>query len=259
MRYLISAIAVMVLSGSAWAAAEDDARKHRQALSSATNAHVNSERSQRRIDGTEKQNQTLREQFLTTTLQTEKLKVYTRQLATLLSKQDEKKAEIARQMAEVQEVERDVLPLMQEMVDTLAEFVSLDLPFKADERVERIEALRAMLNDPEEAVATKYRKVLEAWQKEIDYGETIGAWRQELMLGVNNRTVDFLHVGRLGLYYQTIDGKESGQWNAERQRWETLSGSYSPAIRRGIRMAREQAAPDLLELPMPAPVMAGGA
>lgn len=259
MRHLIGAIAVVALSTSVWAAPEDDARKHRQALSSATKAHVNSERSQRRIDSTEQKSQTLREQFLTTTLQTEKLKVYTKQLATLLSKQDEKKAEIARQMAEVQEVERDVLPLMKEMIDTLAEFVSLDLPFKADERVERIDALRETLNDPEQAVATKYRKVLEAWQKEIDYGETIGAWRQELMLGVNTRTVDFLHVGRLGLFYQTIDGKESGQWNAERQRWETLSGSYSPAIRRGIRMAREQAAPNLLELPMPAPELAGGA
>jgi len=247
------------LAGSALAGPEEDARKHREAMRTATQSHVNAERSQRRIDRSEQKSQTLREQFLTTTLQTEKLKVYTKQLETLLSKQDEKKAEIARQMEAVQEVERDVLPLLQEMIDTLADFVSLDLPFKADERVERIENLRQTLNDPDQAVATKYRKVLEAWQKEIDYGETIGAWRQELLLGVDSRTVDFLHIGRLGLFYQSLDGKESGQWNPQSQRWEPLSGAYSPAIRRGIRMAREQAAPDLLELPMPAPQLAGGA
>lgn len=259
MKHLIGAVAIFALSTGVLAAPEDDARKHRQALSTATKAHVNSERSQKRINRTEAKNQTLREQFLTTTLQTEKLKVYTKQLQTLLSKQDENKAEIARQMVEVQDVERDVMPLMKEMIDTLADFVSLDLPFKADERVERIEALRESLSDPEQPVASKYRKVLEAWQKEIDYGETIGAWRQELLLGVESRTVDFLHVGRLGLFYQTLDGKESGQWNPKHQRWEPLSGSYSPAIRRGIRMAREQAAPNLLELPMPAPELGGGA
>ena len=263
MRHLIGAALMTALIitfiGPALAGPEDDARKHRDALNTATKSHVNAERSQQRINRSEAKSQTLREQFLTTTLQTEKLKVYTKQLETLLSKQDDKKAEIARQMEEVQEVERDVLPLLQEMIDTLADFVSLDLPFKADERVERIENLRQTLNDPEQAVATKYRKVLEAWQKEIDYGETIGAWRQELLLGVDSRTVDFLHIGRLGLFYQTLDGKESGQWNPKHQRWEPLSGAYSPAIRRGIRMAREQAAPNLLELPMPAPEMAGGA
>lgn len=262
MKQLVAAALFLPLSFSSVAAPDDDVKKHRQALDTAAETHESSEASQKRVSRYDEATRKLREKFLTTTLKTEKLNVYVKQVEELLAQQAGKKADIERQKAELQQVERDVLPLMQEMIDTLADFVGLDLPFKADERVERIEGLRETLKDPEQAVASKYRKILEAWQKELDYGNAIGSWRQELLIGVESRTVDFLHVGRVAMFYQTLDGKESGMWNQKFQRWEVISGSYSPAIRRGIRMAREQAAPDLLDLPMPAPQsvsMAGGA
>ena len=257
MKQLFAAALLLPLSFSTMAGPDEDAKKHREALGTAAETHKSSESSQKRVSRYDEQTRKLREQFLTTTLKTEKLNVYVKQVEELLSQQAGKKADIERQMVELQEVERDVLPLMQEMIDTLADFVGLDLPFKADERVERIEKLRETLKDPEQAVASKYRKILEAWQKELDYGNAIGAWRQDLLLGVESRTVDFLHVGRVAMFYQTLDGKESGMWNHKTKRWEIVSAGYSPAIRRGIRMAREQAAPDLLDLPVPAPTRGG--
>lgn len=253
MKQLIAAALLWPCCFTAMASPEQAQEKYRQTLDAAASTHKSSERSQKRVNRYDDQTRELREAFLSATLKTEKLKVYVKQVSELLSQQAAKKADIERQKAELREVERDVLPLLQEMVDTLADFVGLDLPFKADERVERIETLRASLKDPEQAVASKYRKILEAWQKELDYGNAIGTWRQELLLGAESRTVDFLHVGRLAMFYQTLDGKESGLWNQSQQRWQLVAASDAPAIRRGIRMAREQAAPDLLELPMPAP------
>lgn len=256
MRNLVIAALLLPLSFAVVAGPEDDAKKHRQALETAADTHKDSESSQKRVNRKDAETRKLREDFLTTTLKTEKLKVYVKQVEELLGQQAGKKADIEQQKIDLQKVERDVLPLMQEMVDTLADFIGLDLPFKADERVERIEALRETLKDPEQPVATQFRKLLEAWQKELDYGNAIGTWRQELLLGIESRTVDFLHVGRVAMFYQTLDGKESGMWNKTHQRWELLSASNAPAIRRGIRMAREQAAPDLLNLPVPAPTSA---
>lgn len=251
MRLIVTAALLSLSVGAT--AATDDARKHQQALDTATKTHRNSEQSQNRVNNYDAATRQLRDEFLTTTLKTEKLKVYVKQVQELLSQQAGKKADIERQKAELQDVERDVLPLLQEMLNTLVDFVGLDVPFKADERVDRLDALRDTLKDPDQAIATKYRKLLEAWQKELDYGNTIGAWRQDLLLGVESRTVDFLHLGRVAMFYQTLDGKESGMWDHQQKRWQKISASYAPAIRRGIRMAREQAAPDLLELPVPAP------
>jgi hypothetical protein len=94
---------------------------------------------------------------------------------------------------------------------------------------------------------------MEAYQIEMEYGRTIESSRGELSAGGTTRTVDFLRVGRLGIYYQTIDGRESGQWNTGAGQWEALSSRYTSAIRQGLRIARKQAAPDLLTLPVPAP------
>ncbi|MDZ7826603.1 MAG: DUF3450 family protein [Gammaproteobacteria bacterium] len=63
--------------------------------------------------------------------------------------------------------------------------------------------------------------------------------------------VDFLRMGRVALVYQTTDGARSGVWNQEERRWQELDDSYNNSIRSGIRIARQQAAVDLITLPIP--------
>ena len=52
--------------------------------------------------------------------------------------------------------------------------------------------------------------------------------------------------------YQTLDGSEAGVWNQQTRSWEPLAASYRTAIRQGLRIARKQAAPDMIRLPLPA-------
>jgi hypothetical protein len=63
-------------------------------------------------------------------------------------------------------------------------------------------------------------------------------------------TVNFLRVGRIALVYQSLDESEGGVWNQELRRWELLDSSFRSAIRQGLRIARKQAAPDLILLPL---------
>ena len=65
-------------------------------------------------------------------------------------------------------------------------------------------------------------------------------------------SVDFLRLGRVGLYFQRFDGSETGQWDKETEQWHVLSDDYRLAIRNGLRIARKETAPDLLILPIPA-------
>ena len=184
--------------------------------------------------------------------QTRALRVYEKQLQRLVVSQREEITSMTAQIDNVTVVGRQVMPLMERMLDGLGHFVELDLPFLPDERARRLLHLRELMLRADVAISEKYRRILEAYQIENEYGRTIEAYRGKLEGGQNGRTVDFLRIGRVGLYYQTLDGEESGRWNPESKAWEELSG-YRISIHEGIRIARKQTAPNLIEIPMPAP------
>jgi hypothetical protein len=118
----------------------------------------------------------------------------------------------------------------------------------------RIEELRKLMERPEVPTSEKYRRVSEAYQIELEYGHTIEAYEGELIgPGGDSRTVSFLRFGRLGLYYMTLDGLETGYFDNESDQWRQLPGEYIQPIDRTIRIARKQLPPDLVRLPVPAP------
>lgn len=212
--------------------------------------------SQKRIDRTSSETQKLLEQFREALWKRKQLSVYAEQLGELVAAQDTEKASLQRQIGAVDDVQEEIMPLMLRMVDTLEEFIKLDVPFLPEERAERITKLREELGNAESSVAEKYRRVLEAYQVEAEYGRTLETYRGDLQFGEVIRAVDFLRVGRVGLYYVTLDDGQAGFWNTRARQWQSVGGDYLKSIRRGIRLAKQQIAPELLELPVPAPVVA---
>jgi hypothetical protein len=137
------------------------------------------------------------------------------------------------------------------MLDSLEAFVELDLPFLPEERSRRVEGLGEMMARSDVTVAEKYRRILEAYQVENEYGRTIEAYQGSVEIDGESRTVDFLRIGRLVLLYQTLDGEDTGMWDATAENWVELGGRYRQPVRQGLRMARKQAAPDLIAVPVP--------
>ena len=192
-------------------------------------------------------------QYQSALRQHESLRVYNRQLEELIAAQEVERASLEEQTDQVELVSRDVTPLMLRMIDALGAFVSLDVPFLEEERGDRILDLRKLMQRADVTEAEKYRRIMEAYQIENEYGRTIEAYRSTLARDDKEVTVDFLRVGRIALVYQTLDESEAGVWNQESRRWEPLDGSFRTAIRDGLRIARKQSAPDLIRLPLPAP------
>jgi hypothetical protein len=207
---------------------------------------------QKQVDALSDDADSLAAEYRAALQKTRALKVYNAQLEHLLASQREEIATCTKQIDDATVVGRGLLPMMARMVDGLDEFVALDLPFLPDERQSRVAGLRAMMDRADVTIAEKYRRILEAFQIENEYGRTIEAYRGKLQQDGKTRTVDFLRIGRTVLLYQTLDGQESGAWDPQAHAWTTISG-YDVAIRQGIRMARKQVAPDLLRLPVPAP------
>lgn len=192
-------------------------------------------------------------EYRQTMIQIADLAAYNEQLEGLVATQRVELADYERQFNEIEVTKRRILPLIVRMIEVLEEFVSIDIPFLETERRLRIEELRKLMARPEVPTSEKYRRTSEAYQIELEYGHSIEAYEGEVEMDGDTRTVNFLRFGRLGLYYMTLDGLEIGFWNEVEGAWETLPDEYRQSLDRGIRIARKQLPPDLIQLPIPAP------
>jgi septal ring factor EnvC (AmiA/AmiB activator) len=174
------------------------------------------------------------------------------QLEEQVRSQEEEIASIERQLVEIDTTNREVQPLMQQMVDTLARFVELDVPFLFEERTARVRNLQNIMGRADVSTSEKYRLILDAYQTELDYGQTIQAYEGRLGTGADARTVEFARLGRVSLMYRTLDGAETGYWDANQKTW-VVDPSYHDAVEEALRVAKEDGAPELLTVPVPAP------
>jgi hypothetical protein len=185
--------------------------------------------------------------------QTESLAVYNRQIATMVAAQEARLAGFDARLANAEETQRNVAPLLERMLEVLERFVAADLPFLAQERSERLAGLRQLMDDPAQTISERYRRVLEAHQIEMDYGRTIEAWRGSVDLGRGEQVVDHLRIGRLALYCLSLDGQIGARWNAATSGWEPLADHELPGLERALRVARKELPPELFVLPAGAP------
>ena len=244
---LSMALGCLLATGPAWA------EPLGEALRSATETNKVAAVSQGKIDKISDQTDSLLDEYRALLERIDTLRVYNKQLEALLASQQRELASLKRQIDDVTVIEREIMPLMLSMIDGLDAFVQLDVPFLEDERHERVVFLRELMDRADVTVAEKYRRLLEAFQIENEYGRTIEAYRGSLESEGTSREVEYLRIGRVALIYQTRDGQEAAAWDASSDSWVELGGEYRNPIRQGLRIARKQAAPNLLRLPIPAP------
>jgi septal ring factor EnvC (AmiA/AmiB activator) len=240
----VAAFALLV-SGSAFAASELDQMVAQRMENNQTGAT-----SQKHVDKLSDQTDKLGAEYRAVLQRIEALRVYNRKVSRLITSQEEEIASLRDQIDDVELVSREVTPLMLAMLDAVDNFTQLDIPFLMDERAKRIEALHDVMVNANVTDAERYRRIMEAYQIENEYGRTIETYKAELVTGSQKRQVDYLKIGRVAFLYQTLDGTETGVWDQNTKSW-TIVPEYQVAVRQGIRMARKQTAPDLLKLPVP--------
>ena len=223
--------------------------------SPAVDATVQSNRAagaaQQQINQLDDQTRALLERYRAALWQTQQLNVYVQQIGPLLATQDADRAALQQQLQQFGSSSHDLTPLLLRMLDSLDKFVALDLPFLQQERRERVAALKRLMTDAGTPQAEKYRRMLEAYKIEADYGRSLGAERMQLQLEGGGKVVDVLHLGRVALYYLSLDGAEAGCWDPAAKQWRGIQGRYRSAIREGLKIAHETAAPEVLVLPAP--------
>ncbi|MGC0119627.1 DUF3450 domain-containing protein [Pseudoalteromonas piscicida] len=234
------------------ATASAGATELNQAMDKSAAINKSALKSQGKIDGIADDMQSRLQKFKTLNKEIDGLSVYNAQLEKQIKNQLEEMAAINTSMDQVSVIERQITPLMMRMITGLKQFVELDVPFLPKERAERITQLTNLMDRADISSSEKFRRVLEAYQVEVDYGRTIEAYTSLLDVNGQEREVDFLRIGRLELLYVTKDGSQAGFWNKDSNAFDALPDTNISQINKGIRIARKQLAPDMLTLPVQA-------
>lgn len=174
---------------------------------------------------------------------------YNVQIEQQLRSQQEEAAALEVQVAGLDATAVDVEALLQRMFDQLVEFVANDVPFFKDERDQRIERLRTLMGQVEASPSEKFRRLMEAYQIEMEYGRTMSSYKQTLADG---REAEMVRLGRVSLMYRTVETGETGYWDNTRKEWVADPDSAAE-IEEALGIAKEERAPDLIIVPVPAP------
>ena len=185
--------------------------------------------------------------------QIDRLIAYNDYVERLIVDQEAQITDIGKQLDQFALIERGIVPLMLDSIDILDKFIDLDVPFLLEERKARVARLRTIMDLSDVTVSEKYRQIMDAYQIETTYGRDIEAYTGLLEIDGESRQVDFLRIGRTSLTYQTPDQEETGFWNKQAGQWEKLPNKYQSYVTQGLRVARKQVTPNLLELPIEAP------
>ena len=209
--------------------------------------------SQSRIDNLDDQTRDLVQEYRATLEQTDSLNIYNGQIEKLIKKQQEDLASITAQLRDIDDTQRNIVPLMLRMIDVLEKFMALDMPFFMKERQARVQSIREIMDRPDVTLPDKFRRIMEAYQIELEYGRTLETMSDTQDLYGAYSTVNLLRIGRIALLYQTLDGKSSGYWDKKDRTWKKLDDDYNKPIWRGIQIARRQSTPDFFIIPLAAP------
>jgi hypothetical protein len=209
---------------------------------------------QQRVEQIATQTDDLLAQYNTVAKVVDGLKTYNSLLQRQVDNQETEKAALAESIDNVALIERQIIPMMTRMLDSLEEFIRLDTPFLMKERTERLARLREMMERSDVTSAEKFRRVIEAYQIENDYGRTIEAYKGTVDINGTPQEVDFLRIGRVSLAYQSVGGQYTGAWDPVAGAFvEVAPEKFKTQVDQGIRVARKQVAPDLLIVPVTAP------
>lgn len=178
------------------------------------------------------------------------LAAYAEQLEQEAAAEEQKRAQLQAELERIATTGTDLTPLMRRMVAELKEFIARDLPFLQEARRKRVADLEALLDDPQRGGAEKFRRVLEAYRTEVDYGHSLGAEELEMACDGPSGKAALVRVGRVGLYCLAEGGERGAYWDAAASRWQALDDDGVESLRRALAVARGEVPPELLVLPV---------
>ena len=159
---------------------------------------------------------------------------------------------------ENERIQREMMPFLGELVARLDAFVKTDAPFLPRERKARMARLVEIMKDGQIGVAEKYRKAMEALAVEAEYGQTVEVYQDKILLGEEEVLGNIFRLGRVSLFFLSLDQARAAGFNVGAGQWEVLDESRIPAVAACLDIAGKRRPAELVELPLGRLAVAGG-
>ncbi len=189
-------------------------------------------------------------EFETLTRETAQLAALNKELRQKAAMQQAALDEVNREIDEIARMATQLLPFLKETRQRLEVMVESSLPFLPDERYTRLKNLGRILDDANVTVCEKFRKIMEALSIEAEYGNTVEIYQGKISIDGKNILVDIFRLGRLSLFFQSLDQKETGYFNPLTSRWHLLPHKYNRDIGSAFEIGAKRRSADLLNLPL---------
>ncbi len=169
---------------------------------------------------------------------------------------DQKKALTARvdqkrqQLSDIAQISAQISPFLDQLLEQVQDIFHRDLPFLQEERAKRLGAIEALAYDPKVPVSERFRKIMEALMVEAEYGQTVEVYQQTIDLSGQDTLVNIFRLGRLSLFYQTLDKQQCGAYNIAQKNWEPLENNYLKDIQEAVDMGSKRKPVEILDLPL---------
>ena len=182
--------------------------------------------------------------------QIESQRLYVAQQEVFIQSQQNEIDSLQLQIDSVGNIQRDLIPMLREMVDGLRQFVELDLPFQHDERLDQVDELYDLIDDPEVSAAEKYRVILNRYEIEASYGRGLRTYSESTIENDADVTFEYLQIGRAALIRQNPDDSLSMLYRGASD-WVDVPSSHANDVNRAFRIAREVTTPEVFTVPLP--------
>ena len=157
---------------------------------------------------------------------------------------------LALQIQENLRIQRDMEPFLNAVVTRLKTLIESDSPFLQEERNTRLKRLETMMADGDVPLGEKYRRVMEALSVEAEYGNTIEVYQDKILFAGNKVLGDIFRLGRVSLFFLSLDRESAGVFNVAQSQWLALDASHIPAMESGVEMAGKRRPVEILTLPL---------
>ena len=219
--------------------------------------HKDAKNSQQKINLLDDETKKLLQKYRSALSKTDNLRIYNKQLSSYIEGQKKEILDIRKKIEEVKDTGQDIEPLMLRMLASLGHFVDLDIPFLLPERKSRLQNLKKTLNRSDVSVGEKYRQLILAYKRELDYGRTLQSYKGVKKIKGQSLTVEYLRLGRLSFIYKSLDGRHLAYWDKKKGEWKKLPKSYKKDVIKAIKISLKRIPPDLIKLPILSPISQG--
>lgn len=245
-KWLRTSVAAAVFSVGAAGIADAQLQT---ALSTGAQSTQDGASTQSQIDQIDDDRTNAEQEYRALLQQIESQRLYVAQQEVFIRSQANELDSLQLQIDSVGNIQRDLVPMLREMVDNLREFVELDLPFQQDTRLDRVDSLYGLIDDPEVSAAEKYRVILNRYNIEASYGRGLRVYETDASIDGADITQAVLQIGRVALIRDTQGSLDMLYRGASD--WVPVPASYRNDVQRAFRIAREVTTPEVFTVPLP--------